>query len=478
MPTSQRDNGHARSQLPWIAGNRSLRKEQVHEHNTSSICLVADRMTQTISVNLEACLPELAAARAQRPMGRGSPASVGPKRLRIAVVTPMLPVPHDLTRGRFTYETVRGLAKLADVRVFFQNMRYPRLPGMKPRSFIHGKVGPDYKIEGLDVEAFDFPAVPVLSRGLNGLVGSWALRPRVRAFKPDLVLAYWVYPDGNSALRVARSLGVPCVIGALGSDIHVRSGLNVILTRRTLRGADAVVTVSEAMRQAVIDDYGVTAQRVHTVVNGFNTAIFGPADQAEARNLLGIDRNDQVVVYVGRFIEAKGLRELIDASCRVAELNQRFRLVLIGDGVMKAELMELVQRSGLKDRVLLPGGLPPKEVARWICASDILTLPSWSEGYPNVVVEAIACGRPVVATDVGGTREIVDASNGILVQPRNPEELAGALQSALKRQWNHAGIAAAMRRSWDDVAADTLKVCTSLVSAISDRTEVTSVART
>ena len=162
----------------------------------------------------------------------------------------------------------------------------------------------------------------------------------------------------------------------------------------------------------------------------------------------------------------------------MAELNQRFRLVLIGDGVMKAELMELVQRSGLKDRVLLPGGLPPKEVARWICASDILTLPSWSEGYPNVVVEAIACGRPVVATDVGGTREIVDASNGILVQPRNPEELAGALQSALQRQWNHAGIAAAMRRSWDDVAADTLKVCTSLVSAISDRTEVTSVART
>jgi glycosyltransferase involved in cell wall biosynthesis len=230
------------------------------------------------------------------------------------------------------------------------------------------------------------------------------------------------------------------------------------------------------MRQAVIGEYGVAPQHVHTVVNGFNTSVFGLADRGEARSHLGIDAGFQLVVYVGRFIEAKGLRELIEASCQLAKSNGRFRLVLVGDGVMRSELLELVERSGLKDRVLLPGGLAPKDVARWICASDVLTLPSWSEGYPNVVVEALACGRPVVATDVGGTREIVNASNGILIQPRNPEQLAGALRAALQRQWNHAGIAAAMRRSWDDVAAETLKVCTSLVGARSGRTKVTSVA--
>jgi glycosyltransferase involved in cell wall biosynthesis len=295
-------------------------------------------------------------------------------------------------------------------------------------------------------------------------VGSWALKPRVRAFDPDLVLGYWVYPDGYAALRVARSLGVPCVIGALGSDIHVRSGLNVLMTRRTLTGADAVLTVSEAMRQATITEFGVQPQNVYTVVNGFNTSIFGPSKQAHARHQLAICATDRVVVYVGRFIEAKGLRELIDASRQLASTDERFRLILIGDGVMKGELLARIQAAGLTDKVHMPGGLPPQQVAQWICASDVLTLPSWSEGYPNVVVEAIACGRPVVATNVGGTREIINSSNGILVAPKNVAELRSGLEQALGREWNHDAIAAGMKRTWDDVAAETLAVCESLVS--------------
>jgi glycosyltransferase involved in cell wall biosynthesis len=102
-------------------------------------------------------------------------------------------------------------------------------------------------------------------------------------------------------------------------------------------------------------------------------------------------------------------------------------------------------------------------VARWITASDVLTLPSWSEGYPNVVVEAVACGRPVVATDVGGTREIINDANGMLIPPRDIDALRDALREALNRRWDHAGIAAAMTRTWDDVAVDTLRVCEALV---------------
>ena len=94
----------------------------------------------------------------------------------------------------------------------------------------------------------------------------------------------------------------------------MRSGFNVLMTRKTLVGADAVLTVSEAMRQATISEFGVEPANVHTVVNGFNTTIFGPSDQAQARQQLGVAAADQVVVYVGRFVEAKGLRELIEAS--------------------------------------------------------------------------------------------------------------------------------------------------------------------
>jgi glycosyltransferase involved in cell wall biosynthesis len=376
----------------------------------------------------------------------------------------MLPVPHDQTRGRYIHETARSLSKVAEVRVFFQSPRYPRLPGVKPRSFLAGSVTTSYRLAGVDVEVLDYAAIPVVSRAINGIVSSWALLPRIRVFKPDIVLAYWVYPDGYAALRVARKLGVPCVVGALGSDIHVRDGLNALLTRLTITKADRLLTVSEAMRQAAIVDFGAAPARVHTIVNGFNTSVFGLKDRRLARQQLGLAQDLQIVVYVGRFVEAKGMRELIAAARQLALTNERFRLALVGDGVMRTELLNMVTTAGLTDKVLVPGGQPPEKVAQWISASDVLTLPSWSEGYPNVVVEALACGRPVVATDVGGTCEIVNPDNGILIPPRDTDALLAGLDKALRTAWNHEAIAASMWRSWDDVAIETMQVCMALVA--------------
>jgi teichuronic acid biosynthesis glycosyltransferase TuaC len=381
---------------------------------------------------------------------------------RIALVTPMLPVPHDMTRGRYIFETARSLSRLADVRVFFMQQRYPHLPGVVPRSFLYGLVGPDYRLDGLDMDVFSYPAIPVVTRRFNGLLGARALKPRMQRFNPDLVLAYWVYPDGYAALRAARAIGVPCAVGALGSDIHVRSGHNAVMTRRTIAGIDALLTVSENMRQAAIAEYGASPDKVHTVVNGYNTQVFRIQSRDEARASLGIPPDARLVIYVGRFVEAKGMRELLGAFQKLSSDDPKLRLALVGDGVMRDELVAMVRSANLGDRVLLPGGLPPESVAQWIAASDALTLPSWSEGYPNVVVEAIACGRPVVATDVGGTCEIVNEANGILIPARDERALADALLATLNRSWDERAIAATIQRTWDDVAADTLAICQGL----------------
>lgn len=385
--------------------------------------------------------------------------------LRIAVVTPMLPVPYDQTRGRYIHETARSLGKLATVRTFFQTLQYPRVPGLRSRSFIYGSVGADYQLDGCDVEAYTYPALPVVTRGLNGHLASWALTPRARQFKPDVMLGYWVYPDGYAALRTARSLNIPCVIGALGSDIHVRSGINDRMTRLAIEGADALVTVSEAMRQYAIQEFDAAPERVHTVVNGFNTAVFRPLDGAATRAKHGVKPDEKLIVYVGRFVEAKGMRELIEAFQNLAARDARVTLALVGDGTMKDALIEMVRSTGLAGRVHLPGGQPPEVVAEWINAANLLTLPSWSEGYPNVVVEAVACGRPVVATDVGGVKEILNASNGVMVPARDANALARAFEDVLNRPWDQAAIAAQIRRTWDDVAADTLAVCEAVVAA-------------
>jgi glycosyltransferase involved in cell wall biosynthesis len=290
------------------------------------------------------------------------------------------------------------------------------------------------------------------------------LIPRLRRFRPDVAIGYWIYPDGDAAVRAARALGIPSAIGALGSDIHVRSGAAAQQTRRAIASAGALITVSEAMRNTAIADFGADPAKVHTITNGFNGSVFRPLAQSAVRGELGIDANARLVVYVGRFVEAKGLRELIGAFRAMAATDPALRLALVGDGVMREELAELVQSAGLAERTFMPGGIPPVEVARWISAADVLTLPSWSEGYPNVVVEALACGRPVVATDVGGTSEIVNASNGLLIPPRDPDALATALTRALDARWDHDAIAAATRRSWDDVARETLAVCEQLAN--------------
>ena len=390
--------------------------------------------------------------------------------IRIALVTPMLPIPQDKTRGRFIHETARALSAIAKVKVFFQQASYPRLPFVAPRSFLEGTVGSDYTVDGLDVDAFTYPVLPVLSRAINGHVSGAALLPKVRAFQPDLVLAYWVYPDAYGALRTARRLVVPCVVGALGSDIHVRSGLNTVMTRRTIQAADALITVSEAMRQTAIHTFGAKPDKVHTIVNGFNTSVFHLRDRHQMRQKLGMPTDEESIVYVGRFVEAKGMRELITAFTRLRATRPRCRLNLVGDGVMREELAALVQREGLGDTVRMPGGLPPEQVAEWVSASDVLTLPSWSEGYPNAVVEGAACGRPVVATDVGGTREILDASNGILIPPKDPQALQDALTQALDGQWDHAAIAGRMTRTWHDVARETLTVCEQVLRPSAGRT--------
>jgi teichuronic acid biosynthesis glycosyltransferase TuaC len=387
------------------------------------------------------------------------------RKLRIALVTPLLPVPHDPASGRYIYEIARALSELADVKVYLQKLRYPRLPGMRPRSYLYGQVDENYAIEGLDVQALSFPAVPGLTRAINGCTAGRVLLPRVRPFKPDVMLAYWVYPDGDAAVRVARALGVPCAIGALGSDIHVRSGISTRLTRATIARCDALLTVSDAMRRHAIDRFGARPDRVHTIINGYNTSVFKPLARSDVRPALGVASDAKLIVYVGRLVEAKGLNELVTAFDNIAAQDASARLVLLGDGQMKDALAARVAASKNGARIHMPGAVAHEEVARWIAASNLLTLPSWSEGYPNVLVEALACGRPVVATKVGGIPEIVTAANGILVPVKNAPLLEAALRDALARAWDEPAIAAAMQRTWRDVAAETLAVCEGLVGA-------------
>lgn len=375
--------------------------------------------------------------------------------MRLLIVTSQFPIAGEPHRGRPIYQTVRELSRLAQVRVLSPVATYPRWA--QPRSYLYRASDEHHSVPGCDVEYVRYPALPAVSRPFNGRLCARAIAAPMRAFAPDLVLSYWLYPDAYGAMLAARRIGAPLVVGARGSDLRVRDAISRRLTRPVLHAARRLLVVSEDLGRVAERDYGARPDRIRAIPNGCDASIFHPADRAEARQALDLPADAEVVTYVGRLVPEKGLRELLVAAGELRSTRPRLQLVLVGEGPMHAELAALAAAGDLPVR--FAGTRPPAEVARWMCASDLVTLPSYSEGHPNVLVEALACGRPVVATPVGGIPEVVDAASGVLVPARDPAALADGLRQALERDWDEAALARRFSRDWRQVAQDTLLAC-------------------
>jgi glycosyltransferase involved in cell wall biosynthesis len=373
--------------------------------------------------------------------------------MRLLIVTSQFPIAGEPTRGRPIVQTVQQLARLATVKVISPIAVYPRWA--QPSSYmVHAPAA----VDGLDcdVDYVPYAALPGLTRPLNGWLCGRAIRASLARFKPDVVLAYWLYPDAYGAMLAARHASLPLVAGARGSDIRVRDFISKRLTGKVVRHASRLLVVSEDLGRLAVQDYGADAARVRVIPNGCDAATFHLGDRTSARHSLGVSQDAELVVYAGRLVPEKGLRELLEAMQLIVAQRPQLQLVLIGSGPMQDELRTLTAENGC---VRLTGALPPETVAQWMVAADLITLPSYSEGHPNVLVEALACGRPVVATAVGGIPEVVDAACGVLIPPRDGAALATALTQVLEREWDEAALSRRFSRAWSSVAQETLQQC-------------------
>lgn len=389
--------------------------------------------------------------------------SIHNRELQIAVATHFFPSSSQPHRGRPIYEITKALARIANVQVFCVESAYPRHKLLQPRSFLYRDAGASYSVPGVKVEYLQYSALPVITRMLNGYNCGRALIQGLRKFPPDLIIGYNVYPEGFGAVAAARDLGIPVVIGALGSDVlRIPDYLIGQLTAQTIRRASFVVTVSDELRERAIQ-LGIPPEKCRTIHNGCDFDIFRPASRATARHELNTDPGAELIVFAGRLVPLKGLRELMEAAAILCESRPRLCIVCIGEGPMDRELLRRASQPDLKGRVKFAGSASPHEIARWLAASNVFSLPSHSEGCPNVVIEALSCGRPVVASNVGGIPELVDSRCGILVPPGNAQQLAQGLSRALDRSWDQEEIAKSSRRSWDEVAHETYQACCSVV---------------
>ena len=164
------------------------------------------------------------------------------------------------------------------------------------------------------------------------------------------------------------------------------------------------------------------------------------------------------MVYIGRMDVKKGLRELVEAAAALGKQRPRLQVYLVGEGPDKPLIESAIQASNAGEYIHALPACAFDDVAVWMAAADLVTLPSYMEGCPNVVLEALASGRPVVATNVGGIPEILSDECGRLVPPRDSAALAQALASVLDRSWDAQAISARGSRSWETVAAELLEV--------------------
>ncbi len=276
-----------------------------------------------------------------------------------------------------------------------------------------------------------------------------------RGARPRAILATWAFPDGFAAVLLGRLLRLPVVIKVHGSDVESlrERGWRTRLALWGLRRAARVVSVSRYLRDRLVE-HGIAPGAIDVVHNGVDAETFRPGDAGEARRALGLDGARRLVLYVGNLKEDKGLLDLIHPAvieaCRAANAG----VAIIGGGPLRARLEKEIRERALEADVRLLGTMPPAQIATWMNAADCLCLPSHHEGIPNVILEALSCGLPVLATRVGGIPEVVAEGAGVLVEAERPEALAAGVRAIFARAWQRPAVrATSPAGSWTQSAA-------------------------
>lgn len=382
--------------------------------------------------------------------------------LRILTLTGLFPSSTQPRHGIFVAERLRQLVATGSVsaRVIAP---VPWFPVASPAFGRYGQYARTPRREtvlGFDVEHPRWPSLPKVGMSVAPFLLAAALEPHVRraCAGPDgaqVIDSHFLYPDGVAAWLLGRRLGVPVVMTARGSDVNVHARYRIprALVRRAVDGAVRVITVADSLRDGLLA-LGADPGKVVTLRNGVDLDRFRPLDRVAARARLGLAGH--IVLSVGNLLPLKGHDLAIEAVAGLPDT----RLLVVGEGPERERLAALAARAGLGDRVQLLGNRPQAELVELYNAADALVLASSREGMPNVVLEALACGLPVVATAVGGVPEVLPVpAAGRLVQERTAPALRAALADLLGTPPPRDQVRArAMELGWDRTVAGVLDV--------------------
>lgn len=360
------------------------------------------------------------------------------KKLRILVISHMFPTAQLRRHGVFMCREARHLRRHGIECDFLVGRPWAPWPLHRiGRWRNYGPANPLTPPDGLRARRVSYLRPPGFGfRRFEGASLAFSAMARARQWHQaepfDAVLGVSMLPDAEAAVIIGAKLGLPVASLAVGSDVMVYPDRMPALwnrLRRTLARVDLPVGVSQSIC-ARLGDTGACRREPLCVYLGRDGEQFQPApNKAEVRARLGWPADSIVAVYAGGLVESKGISDLAAACEPLLNEHANFHLACVGDGPSRSALAELSARVARNEAVFLSGHVAPDEVPRYLQGADFLVLPSHSEGMPQVVLEAMDCGLPVVATRVGGVPEaVIDGRTGLLVEARNVEQLRGAIE--------------------------------------------------
>jgi len=366
-------------------------------------------------------------------------------------------------KGIFVKERLKALSRMINNTIVAPIPYFPFL------SLARKYKGLDYipLLEDYDTLSVYHPRyfmIPKYFKCMDGQLYYCALHPfisqMIKNYNFEILDFHWVYPDAFAGLKWAREFGKKIVVTIRGNEsiCYLEKSLRKRMVINTLKSVDHIIAVSNDMKEKVVQEYGVERKKVTVIPNGIDPKKFFRTNKLDAQKQCGLELGSKYILALSRLSPEKGLDSLIKAFLGVS--RQDTTLLIVGDGPLKSKLEEMVKDLGISKKVLFFGAVPHDETVKWYNAADVFCLPSLWEGCPNVVIESLACGIPIVASNVGGIPDLIpNDSYGILVPAGDPVSLARALDDALNKEWDREKIAKfGSRNTWDHVAEQVIEV--------------------
>lgn len=383
--------------------------------------------------------------------------------MRILILSSVFPNQAKPSFGIFVKNRARRVARYGEVVVVAPIAWFPFNYWIRG---VNGAVIPfEENQEGLKVYHPRFLCIPALGKCFDGLLYFLSIvfficRLR-KKFAFDVIDAHFSFPDGVGAGLLSKMFRTPLFVTMRGThDIrHAGYPLRKAQIQSALKGADGVICVSESLKKFA-QDLGVAGERLRVIPNGIDENEFFPGDRLEARQKLGLPADATILLAVGAFIEGKGHLRLIEILPELLEKFPRLLLVALGDQSVDPyyfnSVKELIRRKNIEQKVLLVAVQDHSKIRLWMNAANLFCLATRSEGRCNAILEALACGLPVVTTDVGGNCELIeDGSDGVLVSFWDAKAFSAALCRGLTEVWNCQAISQRARRvTWEQTTRE------------------------